>query len=64
MMTPNEINIYVSCGPDVRDGFQHADIRKFEHVDYVCKALEISKNVMEVNHIYSGPAILCEIASA
>jgi predicted SAM-dependent methyltransferase/SAM-dependent methyltransferase len=52
MMTPNEINIYVGCGPDVREGFQHADIRKFEHVDYVCKAWEISQNVMEVNHIY------------
>lgn len=48
-----EKNIYMGCGPDIREGFIHCDIREFEHVDIVCKAWELSSNVKEVNHIYS-----------
>jgi predicted SAM-dependent methyltransferase/2-polyprenyl-3-methyl-5-hydroxy-6-metoxy-1,4-benzoquinol methylase len=48
-----EKNIYVGCGPDIRDGFIHCDIRKFDHVDLVCKAWELSSHMMEINHIYS-----------
>lgn len=46
-------DIYMGCGPDIREGFIHCDIRKFDHVDIVCNAWELSNNVMEVNHIYS-----------
>ncbi|WP_418181138.1 methyltransferase domain-containing protein [Aliarcobacter lanthieri] len=48
-----EKNIYMGCGPDIREGFIHCDIRKFEHIDIVCKAWELSNYMMEVNHIYS-----------
>ncbi|MDX4050294.1 methyltransferase domain-containing protein [Aliarcobacter skirrowii] len=48
-----EKNIYMGCGPDIREGFIHCDIREFEHVDIVCKAWELSSHMMEVNHIYS-----------
>lgn len=48
-----EKNIYMGCGPDIREGFIHCDIRKFDHVDIVCKAWELSNNLMEINHIYS-----------
>ena len=48
-----EKNIYVGCGPDIREGFIHCDIRKFDHVDIVCKAWELSSFMMEVDHIYS-----------
>ena len=48
-----EKNIYVGCGPDIREGFIHCDIRKFDHVDIVCKAWELSSFIMEVDHIYS-----------
>lgn len=48
-----ELNIYIGCGEDIREGFLHADIRKFDHVDYVCKAWELSFQLMEINHIYS-----------
>jgi predicted SAM-dependent methyltransferase/2-polyprenyl-3-methyl-5-hydroxy-6-metoxy-1,4-benzoquinol methylase len=48
-----EKNIYMGCGPDIREEFIHCDIRKFEHVDIVCKAWELSFHMMEVNHIYS-----------
>jgi 2-polyprenyl-3-methyl-5-hydroxy-6-metoxy-1,4-benzoquinol methylase len=46
-------DIYMGCGPDIREGFVHCDIRKFDHVDIVCKAWELSNHMMEVNHIYS-----------
>lgn len=46
-------NVYVGCGPEVREGFFHIDVRQFDHVDYICKAWEISFNMMEVDHIYS-----------
>jgi len=49
----NEKNIYIGCGPDIREGFLHVDIRKFDHVDFVSKAWELSKHIMEVDHIYS-----------
>lgn len=48
-----EKNIYVGCGPDIREGFIHCNIRKFDHVDIVCKAWELSSFMMEVDHIYS-----------
>lgn len=48
-----EKNVYMGCGPDIREGFIHCDIRKFEHIDIVCKAWELSSHMMEVNHIYS-----------
>lgn len=48
-----EKNIYIGCGEDIREGFMHADIRKFDHVDYVCKAWELSIHIQDVNHIYS-----------
>ncbi|MGM0642057.1 MAG: hypothetical protein ACQESN_11620, partial [Thermotogota bacterium] len=48
-----EKNIYIGCGPDIREGFLHADVRKFEHVDIVCKAWKLSKHMIEVNHVYS-----------
>ncbi len=49
----NEINVYVGCGADIKEGFIHIDLRKFNHVDYVCKAWEVSNYLMEINHIYS-----------
>lgn len=48
-----EKNIYMGCGLDIREGFIHCDIRKFDHVDIVCKAWELSNYMMEVDHIYS-----------
>lgn len=48
-----EKNIYMGCGPDIREGFLHCDIRKFDHIDIVCKAWELSSHIDEVNHIYS-----------
>lgn len=48
-----ELNVYIGCGSDIREGFIHIDVRKFEHVDYVCKAWEVSCHMMEINHIYS-----------
>lgn len=45
--------LYVGCGPDVREGFLHCDLRKFQHVDYVCKAWEVSKQIKSLEHIYS-----------
>lgn len=48
-----ELNVYVGCGEDIREGFMHIDVRKFKHVDYVCKAWELSSYMMEINHIYS-----------
>lgn len=46
-------NIYIGCGTDIREGFIHSDIRKFEHVDIVCNAWELSSKIQDVNHIYS-----------
>lgn len=48
-----EKNIYMGCGPDIREGFIHCDIRKFDHVDIVCKAWELSSHMLEVDHVYS-----------
>ncbi len=48
-----EKNIYIGCGPDIREGFLHVDVRKFKHVDIVCNAWELSKHMIEVNHVYS-----------
>ncbi len=45
--------LYVGCGPDVREGFIHCDIRPMPHVDCVCKAWEVSGHFSEVEHIYS-----------
>ena len=52
-MNKKEKNVYVGCGPDIRDGFIHCDIRKFDHVDILSKSWELSCHMMEVNHIYS-----------
>lgn len=52
-MCLEEKNIYIGCGLDIREGFLHADVRKFDHVDIVCNAWELSKHTHEVNHIYS-----------
>ncbi len=49
-----ELNVYIGCGEDIREGFLHADIRKFDHVDFVCKAWELSFQLMETNNIYSS----------
>ncbi len=48
-----EKNVYMGCGPDIREGFIHADIRKMPHVDIVCVAWELSNHVKDLNHIYS-----------
>ncbi|RXK13605.1 methyltransferase type 11 [Halarcobacter mediterraneus] len=48
-----ELNVYVGCGEDIREGFIHIDIKNFDHIDYVCKAWEVSSKMMEINHIYS-----------
>jgi len=48
-----EKNLYIGCGPDIREGFLHSDIRKMEHIDYVCNAWDISKQIQDINHIYS-----------
>lgn len=48
-----EKNIYMGCGPDIREGFMHSDIRDMPHVDIVCTAWELSKHIKDVNHIYS-----------
>lgn len=47
------INLYVGCGPDIREGFVHCDLRPLPHVDCVCKAWEVSKHFSKVEHIYS-----------
>ncbi len=48
-----EKNLYVGCGEDVRGGYMHCDIRSFPHVDFVCKAWEVSKHIKGLNNIYS-----------
>ncbi len=48
-----EKNIYMGCGPDIKDGFIHVDIRDLKNVDIVCNAWELSKHLADVNHIYS-----------
>lgn len=48
-----ELNIYIGCGEDVREGFIHVDVRKLSHVDIACNAWELSSHLLEVNHIYS-----------
>jgi len=37
-MIEKEKNVYIGCGPDIKEGFLHADVRKFEHVNIVCNA--------------------------
>jgi predicted SAM-dependent methyltransferase/2-polyprenyl-3-methyl-5-hydroxy-6-metoxy-1,4-benzoquinol methylase len=49
----SEKNVYMGCGPDIREGFIHSDLRKFDHVDIVCNAWELSQHIKDVNHIYS-----------
>jgi len=46
-------NVYIGCGEDIRENFIHIDIRKMEHIDYICNAWEVSSNILEVDHIYS-----------
>ncbi|WP_419767654.1 methyltransferase domain-containing protein [Arcobacter sp.] len=46
-------NIYVGCKEDRKEGFFHCDVKKFEHIDYVCSPWELSTYLMEVNFIYS-----------
>lgn len=48
-----QVNLYVGCGPDYREGFIHSDVRPFPHVDIICSAWEISKHISDVDHIYS-----------
>lgn len=46
-------NLYVGCGPDIRENYLHCDIREFPHVDFVCKAWEVSQHTANLSQIYS-----------
>jgi len=48
-----ERKIYMGCGPDIKEGFIHADIRDMPHVDIVCSAWELSQNIDNIDLIYS-----------
>lgn len=50
----NELNVYVDCKEDKKEGFIHIDSRNIKNIDHICSAWEVSK------YIYNADLIYCE----
>lgn len=53
----NELNVYIGCGEDIKEGFLHMDVRKLEHIDFVCESWNVSNNLANISHIYSSHSL-------
>lgn len=51
-------NVYVGCGNDKKEGYTGCDIRKTPNAEIVCNAWDLSKQVRNLDNIYSKN--LCE----
>lgn len=49
------MRVHVGCGPKILPGFKHADIKKYDHIDYCCDVFNLLDHIQpnSVDEIYA-----------